>query len=224
VLERGPGRSSEPACRDRGLFLSYRKPRFDARLSGARFIPVCWGRHETNAVAVDILRRRPEGGGSMRRVTRKFGITLVASAAMFSTWAAGIPAAQAAGASCNGKPATIVGTPGPDKIRGTQGRDVIQALAGDDQITGLGGDDLICGKSGNDQIMSGRGMDKVFAGVGMDAISGSRGRDRLWGNDGSDQLSGQTGNDWLFGGGGFDQGNGGAGVDVCRNVEQRVSC
>jgi Ca2+-binding RTX toxin-like protein len=139
-----------------------------------------------------------KGGGNMRSMKERVGTVLVSVATVAAVWAIAIPA-QAAGATCHGKTATIVGTKGSNRIKGTSGRDVIQA------------------KGGN-------GKDKVYGSEGMDAISGGSGRDRLWGNGGPDQLAGQAGNDWLFGGHGLDQGNGGAGVDVCRNVEQRVSC
>src|SRR4051794_29572196 len=46
--------------------------------------------------------------------------------------------------SCNGRPATVVGTDGADEIVGTAGPDVIVGGAGDDTIYGLGGDDVIC--------------------------------------------------------------------------------
>src|SRR4030095_10153734 len=50
---------------------------------------------------------------------------------------------------CNGKPATIVGTDGGDDLKGTQGPDVIVGLGGNDiNIKGLGGNDVICGGKG----------------------------------------------------------------------------
>jgi Ca2+-binding RTX toxin-like protein len=51
----------------------------------------------------------------------------------------------AGAASCQGLPATIVGTKHDDHIRGTSGRDVIVGLGGNDTISSLGGDDRICG-------------------------------------------------------------------------------
>jgi hypothetical protein len=43
---------------------------------------------------------------------------------------------------CQGVPATKVGTANGETITGTPGRDVIAALGGDDTIDALGGDDL----------------------------------------------------------------------------------
>ena len=149
-------------------------------------------------------------GGSMRSLKGRLGTGLVSVATVASVWAVATPA-HAAGATCHGVTATIVGTSGSDEIKGTPHRDVIQAKGGDDQIAGLGGDDIICGGPGIDQIMSGEGRDKVYGGPGPDSLSGALGRDRLWGNRGSDQLAGQAGKDWLFGGGGHDQGDGGGG-------------
>jgi hypothetical protein len=54
-------------------------------------------------------------------------------------------AANAAAASCDGLPATLVGTPGSDLLVGTSRRDVIQGLGGHDVIRGLGRSDRICG-------------------------------------------------------------------------------
>jgi Ca2+-binding RTX toxin-like protein len=42
-------------------------------------------------------------------------------------------------ATCDGKAATMVGTPGDDLLVGTSGVDVIVGLGGDDTITGRGG-------------------------------------------------------------------------------------
>ena len=42
---------------------------------------------------------------------------------------------------CDGKPATIVGTAGPDVLHGTSGSDVVVALGGSDIVEGRGGDD-----------------------------------------------------------------------------------
>ena len=53
---------------------------------------------------------------------------------------------------CDGKPATIVGTPGDDVIDGTSRSDVIHGLGGNDTINGLDGDDFICGGDGHDII------------------------------------------------------------------------
>ena len=46
-------------------------------------------------------------------------------------------------ATCAGRPATIMGTPGADTLVGTTGDDVIVAGAGADRVAGRGGDDLV---------------------------------------------------------------------------------
>ena len=60
--------------------------------------------------------------------------------------------ANAATSTCNGEPATIVGTNSHDDIEGTSGRDVIVGLAGNDEIDGNGGNDVICGDAGADEL------------------------------------------------------------------------
>ncbi|MCA1683923.1 MAG: tandem-95 repeat protein, partial [Actinobacteria bacterium] len=72
------------------------------------------------------------------------------------------------GPTCAGQAATIVGTPGPDRIFGTEGPDVIAGLGGDDRIEGLGGDDVICGGAGNDNLGGGAGHDTIHGGAGND--------------------------------------------------------
>ena len=58
-------------------------------------------------------------------------------------------------ATCEGLPATIVGTDGNDNLDGTEGYDVIVGFGGDDRIEGFGGHDTICGDEGNDNIDGG---------------------------------------------------------------------
>ena len=67
---------------------------------------------------------------------------------------AGGGGATASSASCGGRRATIVGTPGRDVLRGTPGPDVIAGLAGNDVVTGLGGADVVCGGAGADRLAS----------------------------------------------------------------------
>jgi Ca2+-binding RTX toxin-like protein len=78
---------------------------------------------------------------------------------------------------CDGRPATIVGTDGNDTIKGTPGRDVIVGLGGDDQIYGYGQDDVICGGAGDDVIWGGAGNDRLFGGDGHDLIDAGPGND-----------------------------------------------
>ena len=79
--------------------------------------------------------------------------------------------------SCNGLPATIVGTAGNNTINGTSGRDVIAGLGGIDTIYGGGGNDVICGGDGNDEIEGGSGDDWLDGGAGSDSLRGDGGRD-----------------------------------------------
>ena len=160
-----------------------------------------------------------------------------------SGWSQPCPAADTAVTivpTCNGVPATIVGTPGNDELRGTEGPDVIAGLQGDDIIWGLGGDDIICGGRGNDRLVGGQGFDiiygaqgndrliaadaeesgtadtrgaRMFGGAGDDKIFGSTKWDRMQGGPGKDSLYGYEGRDWIRGGAGDDEIYGMAGRD-----------
>lgn len=105
----------------------------------------------------------------------------------------GGPGAGGAGAPprCAGKAATIVGTPGRDRLRGTRRADVIVALGGNDTVTALGGADIVCGGPGRDLLKGGPGRDRLL---------GQAGNDRLLGGPGIDRLQGQAGRDVLAGG------------------------
>jgi Ca2+-binding RTX toxin-like protein len=96
---------------------------------------------------------------------------------------------------CDGQPATVIGTNGKDLLQGTNGPDVIVGLDGDDEIRGARGDDRICGGAGNDKIRGDSGNDRMF---------GEQGNDRLWGNRGSDFLDGGPNRDRCDGGPGAD--------------------
>ncbi|MGH9892856.1 MAG: choice-of-anchor Q domain-containing protein [bacterium] len=102
---------------------------------------------------------------------------------------------------CDGLPATTIGTPGNNVIIGTNGPDVIHGLSGNDAISGRSGNDRICG------------------GNGRDAIAGANGSDRLFGDEGDDALSGGNGNDALDGGADRDACSGGSGSDTGVNCE-----
>jgi Ca2+-binding RTX toxin-like protein len=97
---------------------------------------------------------------------------------------------------CRGEVATIVGTPGANRLRGTNGKDVIQARGGDDKVRGGGADDKVIGGGGNDRL-GGQ--------AGDDVLKGNAGRDRLKGGSGDDALRGGPGNDRCHGGGGDDK-------------------
>lgn len=133
-----------------------------------------------------------------------------------------VPSAGAQVRTCQGEPATIVGTVHSDRLVGTSGPDVIVALGGADVIIGLGGNDIICGGWGNDTIKAGGGNDRVYGGPGADSITGGpnddvlfggKGRDTLIGNAGDDTLTGGPRGDSLMGGRGDDTLNGGLGPD-----------
>lgn len=101
----------------------------------------------------------------------------------------GAPVAAGAVPTCNGKPATIVGTSGDDEIEGTAGPDVVVAGAGRDTFYDLGGDDTICGGPGDDELDGGAGNDWVSGGPGNDHLTAQYGTDRLLGDDGDDNLA-----------------------------------
>jgi hypothetical protein len=109
-------------------------------------------------------------------------------------------------ATCDGVPATIVGTPGDDVLRGTSGADVFRGRGGDDVVQAGLGDDVVCGGGGSDELLGGDGGDRLF---------GQAGDDTLKGGDGKDLLDGAAG---------LDVGNGGPGNDICRGIERPRSC
>ncbi len=90
-------------------------------------------------------------------------------------------------ARCAGKPATKVGTSGPNKLRGTPRRDVIAGLGGNDVIRGLAGNDLLCGGKGKDRLLGGGGRDTLLGQAGRDTLRGGPGRDKLRGGPGRDK-------------------------------------
>lgn len=91
----------------------------------------------------------------------------------------GMRAPAGASATCQGKPATIVGTAATERLVGTAKPDVIAALAGNDKVRGLGGGDLICGGPGNDLLKGGGGRDTLLGQAGRDRLYGGGARDRL---------------------------------------------
>jgi subtilisin-like proprotein convertase family protein len=137
---------------------------------------------------------------------------------------------------CDGKPATIVGTAGVDVITGTPRADVIVTGDGRDWITAGPGNDTICTGAGRDVIRSGTGNDTVNAGtsrdillggVGHDTLKAGTGGDILVGGPGNDTLVGADGNDTVLGAGGNDHLAGGRGTDSCRGgtgTDRGTSC
>ncbi len=121
---------------------------------------------------------------------------------------------MALNATCNGLPATIVGTTGDDVINGTNGPDVIAGLGGNDIINGGNGDDVICGYAGDDTLNGGNGNDTLLGSHGNDQLDGGSGTDTLDGGNDNDTLTGSNGDDTLNGGNGNDTLTGGSGNDV----------
>jgi Ca2+-binding RTX toxin-like protein len=104
---------------------------------------------------------------------------------------AAVPSAQAAPTTCQGRAATIVGTPGDDRITGTSGADVIIARGGDDVVRAGRGDDVVCGGDGADTISGGPGGDELYGerdGQGYDRGGSFRYPDELSGGPGDDLL------------------------------------
>jgi hypothetical protein len=70
---------------------------------------------------------------------------------------------------CFGRFATIVGSPGADRLKGTRFPDVIAGAGGRDRLSGLGGRDRICGGKGRDRLSGGAGRDRLKGGPGRDS-------------------------------------------------------
>jgi hypothetical protein len=129
------------------------------------------------------------------------------------------------GATCDGRQATKVGTPGNDsgepgerpKIVGTNGSDVINGLGGDDVIVGHDGRDHLCGGRGGDQIYGGGfgAVAPIESGGGADRVFGGSDDDILFGGGQNDDLFGFAGDDHLFGGKDDDALVGGDDSDDC---------
>lgn len=105
---------------------------------------------------------------------------------------------------CQGRPATIVGTDGDDRLVGTAGDDVIRAGAGNDTIYARGGNDVVCTGPGNDVVYGGAGDDLLLGEAGDDALHGQAGADTLIAGSGHNVLIGGKGDDLLLGGPGND--------------------
>jgi len=116
-----------------------------------------------------------------------------------------------AGTECFGLKATVIGTPGNDRLRGTPGDNVVTGLGGNDRIIGGGGHDIICGGSGEDFITTGKGPDKIYGGTGEDRIISRKGPDIVYGGPSDDRLNG---------GPAVDSCRGEAGTDVEHNCEK----
>jgi len=119
---------------------------------------------------------------------------------------------------CDGLPATIVGTDADDQLLGTPGDDVIVGLGGNDIIDGGTGNNVICGGDGDDIITGANFNDRFFGENGDDDLRGDVGNDYLDGGPGNDSLRGGSNDDELIGGAGNDVMVGGDGADSCDGV------
>lgn len=146
------------------------------------------------------------------------------AAAMIAVLLAPVAVGAQAQPTCDGRVATIVGTPGDDVLVGTQGDDVIVGLGGDDTIRGRRGNDIICGGDGNDLLRGNLDNDRVFGDAGDDRIIGNRGNDFLRGGQGIDDMSGKAGDDHVQGDQGADIIRGNNGVDTCigQTVDSKI--
>ena len=115
---------------------------------------------------------------------------------------------------CQGRKATIVGTPDDDWLKGTIGDDVIFGRGGNDRIRGIGGNDVLCGGNGDDHVDGGPGSDFVFGEGGDDVIGGGDGHDTLRGHGGNDEVDGGEGMDTY----GFHDADGPVDVDLKARV------
>jgi Tol biopolymer transport system component len=107
---------------------------------------------------------------------------------------------------CNGRPATIIGTPGRDVLKGTKRADVVIALGGNDRVETFAGTDTICAGAGDDTVDAGPGSgDQVFGGPGDDHLTLGPELGTLRGEGGDDSLVGSKGGDSLYGGPGADK-------------------
>lgn len=126
-------------------------------------------------------------------------LPLVAAGLLTATLLAA-PTAQAAVETCQGRAATIVGTPGQLGVTGTEGPDVV-VTNGAVGVATLGGDDLVCvtdvtapvfvtlrAGAGNDVVDASASASTIDAelGTGSDHYTASAGRDYvvLGSNDG----------------------------------------
>jgi pimeloyl-ACP methyl ester carboxylesterase len=97
-----------------------------------------------------------------------------------------VPVSNVSAQTCNGLPATLIGSENDDDLTGTGGADVIVGLGGNDRIDGSGGDDIICGGNGDDDLLGNDGNDELFGDSGNDVMEGGAGDDSCDGTTGID--------------------------------------
>ncbi len=101
---------------------------------------------------------------------------------------AGAPAMAGVAATCQGEPATVVGTPVMPELNGTDGDDVI-VTGGAFSVHARAGDDLVCVTDGTFVLDAGAGDDDVHSGVGDGgtfSVDLGAGRDRFAGSAAAD--------------------------------------
>jgi Ca2+-binding RTX toxin-like protein len=131
---------------------------------------------------------------------------------------------------CGGKPITIYGTGGKDKIFARRQANVIHGMGGSDLIFAESGNDVICGGLGNDSVKGGTGSDWIFGGLGWDRLTGGIQladtnelvRNTIIGGIGNDTIHGGNGNDKLYGSQGVDYLYSSEGIDLLDGQGQRV--
>jgi len=91
---------------------------------------------------------------------------------------------------CEGrKPATILGTPGDDRIVGTREDDVIVTFGGDDHVSGLRDKDRVCTGSGDDTVTNSARPWWIDLAAGDDRVSGIKGVSDIKGGTGDDRFT-----------------------------------
>jgi hypothetical protein len=185
---------------------------------------VCQG-HRGRRVTLGAAGRLPEerctSEASHEASGRRPMRAIIIAAAIILGLGMTVPTATLAAPSCDGRPATIVGTAGDDSISGTGSNDVVVARGGDDDVWGSGGSDIICGGKGDDRLEGAGGDDHLLGNAGEDVLQGDLGDDRLEGGYARDYLNGGAGDDRLAGGRGIDaclQASGRGRLTGCENA------
>ena len=123
-------------------------------------------------------------------------LPVLASASLMATLAMAVPSASAVGETCQGLPATIVGSAGQSELRGTEGPDVI-VTGGSTFVLALGGNDLVCvtGTNWSAKVDAGEGddvVDTTGARAGSSTVLGP-GADRFTGSTAPESVTAGTG-------------------------------
>lgn len=119
--------------------------------------------------------------------------TILATISLAAALGSATAPAAAAGETCQGVPATVVG-PGDSfgRLNGTGGNDVI-VTADARSVDAGGGDDLVCITLGHADVDAGDGNDTVIASSDGSSVELGTGGDRFVGSTGSDNVSGGIG-------------------------------